>query len=150
MRQCLFALATLLTMLSMGTARAEVIDIDNAELARLQAAGVPVVDIRTAPEWQETGIVPGSHLLTFFGERGQAEPVPWLRRLQAIATPEQPVILICRSGNRTRSVSAFLSENIGYATVYNVKQGIRAWIKAGQPVDGATRAASTCAWAASC
>ena len=36
------------------------------------------------------------------------------------------------------------------ATVYNVKQGIRAWIKAGQPVDGATRAASTCTWAASC
>jgi len=147
MRQRLFALALLLIL---GTARAEVIDIDNAELARLQAAGVPVVDIRTAPEWQETGIVPGSHLLTFFGDRGQAEPVPWLHRLQAIATPEQPVILICRSGNRTRTVSAFLSEKIGYSTVYNVKQGIRAWIKAGQPVDGATRAASTCAWASRC
>lgn len=147
MRRSLLALATLL---SIGAAQADVIDIDNAELARLQAAGVPVVDIRTAPEWQETGIVPGSHLLTFFGERGQAEPVPWLHKLQAIATPEQPVILICRSGNRTRSVSTFLSDKIGYTTVYNVKQGIRAWIKAGQPVDGAVKAASTCAWATSC
>lgn len=30
--------------------RAEVIDIDNAELARLAASGVPVVDIRTSGE----------------------------------------------------------------------------------------------------
>ena len=53
-------------------ARADVVDIDNAELAKLAASGVPVIDIRTRPEWEETGIVPGSHLLTFFDERGNA------------------------------------------------------------------------------
>ncbi len=147
MRKIMFALATLLAL---GSAHAEVIDIDNATLARLQASGVPVVDIRTAGEWQETGIVPGSHLLTFFGERGQAEPAAWLGKLQAIATPEQPVILICRSGNRTRTVSAFLSQQVGYTKVYNVKHGIRAWIKAGQAVDKAAQAASTCRWASAC
>ena len=39
---------------------AEVINIDNAELARLVAKGVPVIDIRTAGEWKSTGVIPGS------------------------------------------------------------------------------------------
>ena len=42
---CAFALLVALS------ARADVVDIDNAELARLAAAGVPVIDIRTEGEW---------------------------------------------------------------------------------------------------
>lgn len=68
-------------LLAAFTARAEVVDIDSAELAKLAAAGVPVIDIRTSPEWVETGIVPGSHLLTFFDERGRADPAAWLDRV---------------------------------------------------------------------
>lgn len=143
-------LLPLIALIWTSLVHAEVIDIDNAELARLQAEGVPVVDVRTAPEWQETGIVPGSHLLTFFGERGRAEPVAWLRKLQPIATPDQAVILICRTGNRTRTISRLLSEQAGYTRVYNVKHGIRAWIKDGQMVDKATQAASSCNWPSTC
>ena len=55
-----------------GSAQAAIIDIDNVELGKLMAKGVPVIDIRTSPEWQQTGIIPGSHLLTFFDEQGQA------------------------------------------------------------------------------
>ncbi len=55
-------------------ARAEVINIDNAELAQLVKSGVTVIDIRTRPEWEETGIVSGSKLLTYFDERGRADP----------------------------------------------------------------------------
>ncbi|MEK7361075.1 MAG: rhodanese-like domain-containing protein, partial [Pseudomonadota bacterium] len=69
------------------SARADVVDIDSAELAKLAASGVPLIDIRTIPEWQETGIVPGSHLLTFFEERGKADPPEWLQRANAIAKP---------------------------------------------------------------
>ncbi|WP_230969915.1 rhodanese-like domain-containing protein [Nitrogeniibacter aestuarii] len=144
----------ILTALTLGLAalqvHAEVINIDNAELLRLQAAGVPVVDVRTAPEWQETGIVPGSHLLTFFGTGGRAEPAAWLRKLQPIATPDQPVILICRSGNRTRTISNFLSSQVGYTKVYNVTRGIKDWIKDGKPLNKAEQAASTCNWASTC
>ena len=147
MRRCLTALVlSLVTTL----AQAELIDIDNDELQRLQAAGVPVVDVRTAPEWQETGIVPGSHLLTFFGDGGRAEPVAWLRKLQPIATPGQPVILICRSGNRTRTIGNFLSGKVGYTKVYHVSRGIKDWIKDGNPVNKAEQAASTCNWASTC
>ena len=61
-----------------GFAQAEIVDVDNAELARLIAAGVPVIDIRTAGEWDETGIVPGSHPLTYFDDKGNADPAAWL------------------------------------------------------------------------
>lgn len=54
-------------------AHAEVIDIDNAQLDKLSKSGVPVIDIRLQSEWEETGIVGGSKLLTFFDEKGRVD-----------------------------------------------------------------------------
>lgn len=137
-------------MLFALAARAEVIDIDNAQLAKLSAAGVPVIDIRTKPEWEQTGIVPGSHLLTFFDERGNADPGAWLNKAQAIAKPNEPVIVICRTGNRTKALSQFLSQRVGYAKVYNVKHGITAWAKEGRPVVSAAPALAACRKTGTC
>jgi rhodanese-related sulfurtransferase len=131
-------------------ARAEIINIDNAELAKLITSGVPLIDIRTAAEWEETGIVPGSHLLTFFDERGKADPAAWLNKAKAIGTPGDPLIVICRSGNRTRVVSRFLSQQAGYARIYNVKNGFLAWAKEGRPVASAAAALASCRSANSC
>jgi rhodanese-related sulfurtransferase len=124
--------------------RAEIIDIENAELASLSASGVPVIDVRTAPEWEESGIVPGSHLLTYFDERGNADPAAWLKKAKTIAKPGDPVIVICRSGNRTRAVSQLLSQQAGYAKVYNVKYGIRGWIKENRPTSPAAPVLASC------
>jgi rhodanese-related sulfurtransferase len=140
----------LLAVASSLLARAEVVDIGNAELARLLAAGVPVVDIRTEGEWKESGIVPGSRLLTFFDERGRADPPAWLQKLQGVAKPDQPVIVICRSGNRTQAASQFLSQQAGYRTVYNVKDGIRAWAAEGRALAPMTSAVAGCPAGASC
>lgn len=137
-------------LLAACSARAGVIDIDSAELAQLAAAGVPVIDIRTKPEWVETGIVPGSHLLTFFDERGKADPAAWLARVKAIAKPGDPLIVICRSGNRTRPVSQFLSQQAGYARVYNVRNGILAWAKEGRPMVSAAPTLASCRAAGTC
>jgi rhodanese-related sulfurtransferase len=123
-----------LFMLAALPVRASVVDIDNEQLARLLAAGVPVVDSRTGTEWRETGIVPGSHLFTFFDENGRSDPAAWLRKVQGVAKPEQAVILLCRSGNRTRVVSQLLSARAGYRTVYNVGSGIVAWARDGRPM----------------
>ncbi len=131
-------------------AGAEVVDIDNAELAKLAAAGVPVIDIRTAPEWEQTGIVPGSHLLTFFDERGNADPATWLQRAGAISKPGDPLIVICRSGNRTKALSQFLTQRAGYAKVYNVRNGIVAWAKEGRPIAPAAPAVAACRAAKTC
>lgn len=133
-----------------AAARAEVVDIDNAELARLMSAGVPVIDIRTAPEWDETGIVGGSHPLTFFDERGRADPATWLAKAGAVGKPGEPVILICRTGNRTRLLARFLVEQAGYGKVYNVKAGIRGWTAAGNPVAAAAPTVAACRTAKTC
>ena len=137
-------------MVAAFAARADVVDIDNAELAKLAAAGVPVIDIRTRPEWEQTGIVPGSHLLTFFDERGQADPAAWLERAKAISKPGDPVVVICRTGNRTKVVSQFLSQRAGYAKVYNVRNGIVAWTNEGRSVGSAAPALAACRAAKTC
>ncbi len=120
MRHLLLAFALAVATLAV---RAEVIDIDNAELNRLLKNGVAVIDIRTQPEWEETGIVAGSRLLTFYDERGRADPAAWLDKVKPFAKPGDPVVVICRSGNRTKAVSQFLANQAGYATVYNVRDG---------------------------
>lgn len=130
-------------LISACNVRADIIDIDNAQLASLSSSGVPVIDIRTAPEWEETGIVPGSHLLTLFDERGNADPVAWLEKVKAIAKPGDPVIVMCRSGNRTKAASQLLSKQ-GYAKVYNVKNGIRGWIKEDRPIAPAAPVLASC------
>jgi rhodanese-related sulfurtransferase len=134
----------------MSGARAEVTHIDNEDLARLMAAGVPVIDIRTEPEWKETGIVKSSRLMTFFDERGRADPQSWLAKLAPIAKPDQPVILICRTGNRTGVLAKFLDEKVGYTKVYNVKHGIYGWMKERRPVEAAAQTLATCKLAGSC
>lgn len=136
--------------LSSFAARADIVDIDNAELAKLTAAGVTLIDIRTLPEWEQTGVVPGSHLLTFFDARGQADPAAWLAKAKAVARPGDPVIVICRSGNRSKAVSQFLTQQAGYAKVYNVTSGIRAWVKEGRPIAAAAPLVAACRAAKTC
>lgn len=114
-------------LLVAGAAGAEVVDIDARQLEQLAAQGVPVIDIRTEPEWRATGVLAGSRALTFFDAQGRADPASWLRRAQAFAPPEKPVILICRSGNRSRAAARVLSREGGYGRVYNVSRGVQGW-----------------------
>jgi rhodanese-related sulfurtransferase len=145
MAQKASALTFTLLLLAALNARAEVLNIDNAELARLVAGGVAVIDIRTEPEWKETGVVPGSHLITLFDEKGRADPPSWLAKVRSVAKPEQPVVLICRSGNRTKPGTQFLSQQAGYRTVYNVTKGIQSWIKEGRQIAPSSSAVAACA-----
>lgn len=147
MRRLFICLLIALTSLGL---RAEVIDIDAAEAARLMAAGVPMIDIRTAPEWEETGIVPNSRLLTYYDDTGKADTTAWLGKAKGIGQPGDPVILICRSGNRTRAASRFLSQQAGYAKVYNLTGGIKGWIAEGRPVTPAAQSLAACRAAKSC
>ncbi len=131
----LFCITTgmLISMLKM--AEAGVTNINNQELSNLLKQGVAIVDIRTEPEWRQTGIVPGSHLLMLFDEKRQVvDPQGWLGRVKALVPLHKPVILICRVGNRTIPATQFLAKS-GYAKVYNVTGGIEPWIRKGLPVE---------------
>ena len=63
---------------------AELINIDVDEMRRLMDEGVSVVDVRRADEWQQTGVVEGSHLHRFSQPRGKYE-LRGLHGLQPIA-----------------------------------------------------------------
>jgi rhodanese-related sulfurtransferase len=144
--------AVLLGFAALGVS-AEVMNIDSAELARLSASGVVVIDIRTEPEWKESGVIAGSKLMTFFDEKGRADPPVWLEKVKQVAKPDQPVILICRSGNRTRAATQFLSQQAGYKTVYNVSGGMNAWFKDGRavvPSNSVNNTVAGCAAGARC
>ena len=45
---------------------AEVKEVNNEEMISLMKNGVPVIDIRRADEWHDTGVINQSNLLTFF------------------------------------------------------------------------------------
>ena len=113
--------------------RAEIAHIDGATLQRLMQGGVPVVDVRTRAEWDRTGVVEGSHLLTFFDAEGRYDVRAWMTRLVEIAGPDRPVAVICHSGGRSKAVSRLLDRRFRYQRVYNVEGGIAKWIKEGRP-----------------
>lgn len=123
---------TLVLLTGSAPIHAEVTHVDNAALERLLEAGVPVVDIRTPEEWEATGIIEGSHLLTFFDAKGNYDARAWLSAFSAIAAPDAPVAIVCHSGGRSDIVSRFLDGQVGYQHVHDVHEGISQWIAEGR------------------
>jgi rhodanese-related sulfurtransferase len=109
-------------------------NIDNDELKRMLADGVPIYDIRTAEEWKETGVVAPSKKLTLFDASGRQNP-QFMGTFTEETSKDKPVILICRTGNRTALLAEFLVTKLGYDKVYNVEHGIVKWKEAGHPVE---------------
>ena len=95
--------------------------------------GVTIIDIRRPEEWKQTGVVEGSQKLTSFDKGGRLKP-EFLPTFMQNISKDQPVILICRTGNRTQALSNHLSRELGYTNIYNVKNGITHWIREGNPV----------------
>ena len=62
LRTIIFVVALLIASAPL---RAEVIKVDVARFEQLRAKGVPVIDLRTPEEWSATGVIEGSHLVTF-------------------------------------------------------------------------------------
>ena len=107
---------------------ADVINVDNLKIIKLINKGTPIIDIRRADEWSQTGVIPGSHLLTFFDKQGNYNKEKWLSNLRSIAKNNMSVIVICRSGRRSGIVSKLLDEDANYSNVYNASGGILSWI----------------------
>ena len=126
---------TVCIMVSFGTVKADMLETSSDKLAALIEEGVAVVDVRTPDEWRTTGVIPDSHLLTFFDNRGNYNLDDWLSKFTKLASPEESVVIICAVGNRSRVIGNFLSSKLGYRQVHNVTHGIEHWIRSGQPVN---------------
>ena len=132
-RFTLFAVM-LSAMLVAGCSEPPYTNVSNDELKALMEKGVPLIDIRTSREWRQTGVVPGSHKITFFEENGRVNP-KFFKRLEAIIKdPAEPVAIICRTGNRTSALGKILVKEMGYQTVYNVERGITNWVGSRLPI----------------
>jgi rhodanese-related sulfurtransferase len=101
------------------------VDVQTAYDALNADENAQLVDVREPSEWAETGVPEGAVL------------VP-LGDLQAQATShlssDQPVYVICRSGNRSQAGSDILV-GLGFTQVYNVDGGVNAWTASGLPTE---------------
>jgi len=94
-----------------------------------------VIDVRTEQEWQASGVIPQSRLLQSFDANGQIDQEAWSSQVEKLKTsPDQPVILVCRSGNRSAKLGKLLAEEKGMNQIYHLSSGIQGWIKSGKPV----------------
>ena len=126
--------ALVLAPLVLGTARyalAEVVEVDEDALAALLARDVPVIDVRREDEWRSRGVIEGSHPLTFFDASGRYDVEAWLEALSRIASPDEPIVLLCAHGVRSARIADLLDARLGFAAVHNVTDGIEGWREAG-------------------
>ena len=122
-----YILLFLIVFSKLSFADTEKISLDKLKL--LMSEGVPLIDIRTAKEWQETGVIKDSHLITFFNENGEVDIYKWLNELELVADKNKPLILICRSWWRTGIVSDYLDKYFEFFKIYDATDGIKEWKK---------------------
>jgi rhodanese-related sulfurtransferase len=99
--------------------------LSNVTVQQLQtaaAAGALVLDVREPAEYAE-GRVAGSALVPLATVAGRVGDFP----------KDEPVYVVCRSGNRSLVAARTLVE-AGYTDVRNVEGGMIAWAAAGLPV----------------
>ena len=99
----------------------DVPEIDVAELARLRADAVPVIDVREADEYAQAH-VPGAIFVPLGSVPDNLDLVP----------AEGTVYVICARGGRSRTAAEFYRSK-GIDAV-NIAGGTLEWIDAGQPV----------------
>ena len=103
-------------------------EVNNDEIIILMGKGIPLIDIRTKSEWHQTGVIKKSKLLTFFDKDGNYNIEEWTSKLKKIANNKDPLIIICRSGRRSRIVANHLDQKLLYSTVFHATNGILSWI----------------------
>ena len=100
-------------------------EIDAAGTAGEQAAdrNLQIVDVREPDEWAG-GHIAGAVLIPL----GQ-----FPMRMHEL-DPARPVIVVCRSGNRSGRATQFLIQQ-GFRDVKNMAGGMLAWVQARQPME---------------
>jgi rhodanese-related sulfurtransferase len=116
-----------------------------SEAYQLMQAGAKLVDVRTKPELQYVGRVPGSIAVEWQTYPGNNPNPEFIGELAAGAAKDEAVMFICRSGARSHS-AAEAAMRAGWKETYNVLEGfegdkddrqhrntVGGWRKAGLP-----------------
>ena len=122
-----FYIKLIICLLSVKFAFADVVDVNNEQIVELSKTNIPIVDVRSSSEWDQTGVIPTSILLTFFDKEGNYDLDKWYEKLLLEIKEGEPIILICRSGNRSRIIAEMMDKQFDNI-IYNAKRGITSWI----------------------
>ena len=118
----------ILFLLTIKFASADIVDVNNEQIKELLKNNIPIVDIRRSSEWDQTGVVPKSILLTFFDKEGNYNYDEWYEKLRLEIDEGKPIILICRTGRRTALIAKMMEIKKFDNVIYNAKNGITSWI----------------------
>jgi rhodanese-related sulfurtransferase len=104
------------------------------EAHQLQGDGSAViVDVRTRPEWEYVGHVPGSELLEW-RRYGEQSPNPgFIAELARRHPHDRTLLFLCRSAVRSHSAAELAAKN-GFTAAYNILEGFE-----GTPDNGGQR-----------
>ena len=113
-------------------------DIDSKKAYKIQQSGAILIDVRTKREFQTLRAKNSINIPVFYEQKGQR--VFNRNFAQEIYTAlnndiNKEVILICRSGSRTKLASNLLAYQ-GFKNVYNIKNGFAYdWTKVNLPTE---------------
>ena len=93
-----------------------------SEAHALMQAGAKLVDVRTAPELQYVGSIPGSAAVEWNTYPGGQRNPDFLKQLAATVKKDEPVMFLCRSGARSHH-AAIAATQAGWREAYNVLEG---------------------------
>ena len=122
-----FCIKFIVCLLITKFAFADIVDVNNEQIKELSKNNIPIVDIRRSSEWDQTGVVPKSILLTFFDKEGNYNYDEWYEKLRLEIDEGKPIILICRTGRRTAIIAKMMDKKFDNV-IYNAKRGITSWI----------------------
>ncbi len=126
MKRIFFALFLLFSSLN-----AEVIKAYPTQ--KLLQSHIPIVDIRTPPEWRHSGIIKGAIPITFFDSKGRYNLKKFLHELNSNVDTTKPFAIICHTGRRTAAVADFLAKQFNY-TVIDLVGGMEEAAKRKMPI----------------
>jgi rhodanese-related sulfurtransferase len=105
--------------------------MNSDELLEAQTKGALIVDIRREDEWQKTGIIDGAKTITAFTKNGRLHQDFQQSFSALVPSLKTPIVLYCRTGNRTTKLGNALVSQIGYSNLSHLSNGITGWIKDG-------------------
>ena len=123
-----FCVKFIVCLLTIKFAFADIVDVSNEQIKELSKINIPIVDVRRSSEWDQTGVVPKSILLTFFDKEGNYNYDEWYEKLRLEIDEGKPIILICRTGRRTAIIAKMMEIKKFDNIIYNSKSGITSWI----------------------
>lgn len=106
--------------------------------ALAQSSVAKILDVRTVPEYQQVGHVPGTPLIVWPRDGAQQDYQAFVDGVSGQFEPAQPLLLLCRSGARSHHAAHLLTQ-AGFQRAYNILEGFegaqpgQGWRAAGLP-----------------